>query len=55
MRKTHSEKKGESETGPKQGLPKKSSNEGAQNKNRVPLRGKSTKCHNERYKYKTKE
>ena len=29
--------------------------EGAQNKNRAPLRHKNAKFHNEGYKYKTKE
>ena len=47
IRKAKSERKGESEMGPKPGLPKNNSNEGSQNKNRVLLRSKSAKCHND--------
>ena len=53
IRKAQSERKGESETRLK--LPKHYSNKGVKNKNCVPLRCKSAKCHKERYKYKTKE
>ena len=55
IRKVHNKRKGESETGPKPGLLKNYSNEEIQNKNWAPLRCKSAKCHNKRYKYKTKE
>ena len=55
IKKAHSERKGESEMGPKSVLPKNYSNKGTQNKNLVPLRYKSVECHNECYKYKTKK
>ena len=49
------EKGRKSETRPKPGLPINNSNEGTQDKNSILQRCKSTKCHNEHYKYKTKE
>ena len=55
IRKTQSERKRESEMGPKPGLLKNNSNDGAQIRKTGPLRCKSTKCHNDRYAYKTRE
>ena len=45
--------KRKSEMVPKPGLPKKHTNEGTQIKKKNPMRYKSAKCCNERYKYKT--
>ena len=47
IRKAQSKRKGESETGPKSGLPKKYSKKGTQKMNCGPLRYQSAKCHNE--------
>ena len=55
IRKVHKERKRASETRPKPGLPINNSYKVTQNKNSVPLKCKSAKCHNERYNYKTKE
>ena len=55
IRKTYGKRKGESERISNPGLPKKNSNKGTQNENSVLIRCKSTKCHIEHYKFKTKE